>query len=85
MKNAMKLYNLGQALMVLGSALYLVEIFTLERKWLTAAITVIYIVSLILLAIGWLGTRDERRAERERERQEEAARKAAKKAARDAA
>lgn len=79
MKNAMKIYDLGQLLMVLGSALYIVELFTIESKAMTLAITAIYLVSLLLTAIGYLGTSEQRKAEKEQRKREEAARKAAKK------
>ena len=77
MKNAMKIYNFGQLLMVLGSALYIVELFTIESRAMTLAITAIYLVSLLLTAIGYLGTGEQRRAEKEQRKREEAARKAA--------
>ena len=86
MKNAMKIYNLGQGIMVVGSILYLAELLTQrESAAMTAVIAVIYIISLVLIAIGWLGTGEERKAEKERKKQEEAAKKAAKKAAKNAA
>lgn len=86
MKNAMKIYNLGQGIMVVGSILYLAELLMQkESAAMTAVIAVIYIVSLVLIGIGWLGTGEERKAEKERKKQEEAAKKAAKKAAKNAA
>ena len=81
MKNAARIFDFGQLLMILGSALYLVELTLVESAMLTMAITVIYAVSLVFILIGWIGTKDERKAEKERKKQEEAARKAAKKAA----
>ena len=81
MKNAAKIFDIGQLIMILGSALYLVELTLVENTALTAAITVIYAIALVLILIGWIGTKDERKAEKERKRQEEAAKKAAKKAA----
>ena len=86
MKNAMKIYNLGQGIMVVGSVLYLAELLSRrESVGMTTAIAVIYIVALVLIGIGWLGTGEERKAEKERRKQEEAAKKAAKKAAKNAA
>ena len=85
MRNMMKIYILGQAIMVVGSVMYLVELFTTETPALTLAITVIYIVSLVLMLIGWLGTKEERAAEKERRKQEAEEKKAAKRAARQAA
>ena len=81
MKNAAKIFDYGQLLMILGSALYLIELILVENPMLTMAITVIYVVSLIFILIGWIGTKDARKAEKERKKQEEAARKAARKAA----
>ena len=81
MKNAAKIFDIGQLLMILGSALYLVELIFVENAALTTAILLIYVVSLVLILIGWIGTKDERRAEKERKKQEEAARRAAKRAA----
>ena len=81
MKNAGTIFDIGQLLMVLGSALYVVELTVVENAALTAIITVIYAISLVLILIGWIGTKDERKAEKERRKQEEAARKAAKRAA----
>ena len=77
MKNAMKIYNLGQGIMVVGSVLYLAELLMQrESAGMTTAIAVIYIVALVLIGIGWLGTGEERKAEKERKKQEEAAKKA---------
>ena len=81
MKNAAKIFDIGQLIMVLGSALYLVELAFVENPALTAAIAVIYAISLVLILIGWIGTKDERKAEKEKRKREEAAKKAAKKAA----
>ena len=77
MKNAAKIFDIGQLIMILGSALYLVELTLVENSVLTAAITVIYAISLVLILIGWIGTKDARKAEKERKKQEEAAKKAA--------
>ncbi len=85
MKNAKKIYDIGQLLMVLGSVMYLVELLTMDNPTLTMAIAMIYVISLVLILIGWIGTKDERKAEKERKKQEEAAKKAAKKAAKSAA
>ena len=81
MKNAAKIFDIGQLIMILGSALYVVELTIVENAALTAAITVIYAIALVLILIGWIGTKDERKAEKEKKKQEEAAKKAAKKAA----
>ena len=81
MKNAAKIFDIGQMILILGSLLYLVELTVMESPVLTAVITAVYAVSLVLILIGWIGTKDERRAEKEKRKQEEAAKKAAKKAA----
>ena len=81
MKNAARIFDIGQMIMILGSLLYVVELTIVESAALTAAITVIYAIALVLILIGWIGTKDERKAEKERRKQEEAAKKAAKKAA----
>ena len=81
MKNAARIFDIGQLLMILGSVLYLVELTIVENEALTTVIAVIYVISLVLILIGWIGTKDERKVEKERKKQEEAARKAAKKAA----
>ena len=85
MKNAAKIFDIGQLILILGSALYVVELTLVESPALTTAIAVIYAISLVLILIGWIGTKDERKAEKERKKQEEAARKAAKRAAKKAA
>ena len=85
MKNAKKIYDIGQWILIIGSLLYVVELVTLESKAMTLAITLIYLVSLVLILIGWLGTAEERKAEKERKKQEAAAKKAEKRAARTAA
>ena len=85
MKNAKKIYDIGQLLLVAGSVLYVAELVTIESSAMTLAITLIYLVSLVLILIGWLGTAEERKAEKEQKKQEAAAKKAAKQAARNAA
>ena len=81
MKNAARIFDAGQLILVLGSILYLVELTLVESPALTATIAVVYAISLVLILIGWIGTRDERRAEKERQKREAAAKKAAKRAA----
>ena len=85
MKNAAKIFDVGQLMLVLGSLLYVVELIKFESPALTTVIAVIYAISLVLILIGWIGTKDERKAEKERRKQEEAAKKAARKAAMKAA
>lgn len=78
MKNAKTIGNIGQLLLVLGSALYVVELLPWSISGLVGAISVIYAISLILLAIGWVGTKEERKAEKARRKAEKAAAKEAK-------
>ncbi len=85
MKNAKRIFDIGQLILVVGSILYVVELLTIESKAMTLAITGIYLVSLVLILIGWIGTADERKAEKERKKQEAAAKKAEKQAVRNAA
>lgn len=73
MKNAKKIYNIGQLILVLGSILYVVELLTMETTAFTLAITAVYAVALVLMLIGWIGTRDERRAAKEAARAEKEA------------
>lgn len=76
MKNAKKIYGAGQLVLVIGSVLYLVELLFYESWPFTLFICGIYAAALVLLAIGWIGTREERRAQKAQERAEKAARKA---------
>ena len=62
MKNAEKIFNIGQLLMILGSILYLVELVVLRSEALTLPIAIVYIISMVLMLIGWIGTRDARKA-----------------------
>lgn len=73
MKNAKKIWNIGQIIMVLGSILYVVELLTMETPAFTMGITAVYAVSLVLMLIGWIGTKDERRAAKEAAKAEEEA------------
>lgn len=61
MKNAKKIYNIGQLLLVLGSALYVVELVNMNIRSLTLPISCIYAVSLILMLIGKLGSRSKKK------------------------
>lgn len=64
LKSAKKIYNIGELILVIGSALYLVDLLTKERFGLTLPISIIYAVAVVLIVIGWVGTRDERREEK---------------------
>lgn len=66
LKNAKKIYTFGQLVMVLGSAIYLFELITQERYGLTMPIAIIYTVSVVMMLIGWIGTKDERKEEKAR-------------------
>ena len=73
MKNAKKLWNIGQLILILGSALYVVELLVHESWTFTLAICGVYAVALVLMLIGWIGTKDERRAAKEAARAEKEA------------
>ena len=73
MKNAKKIGDIGQALLVLGSALYIVELM----PGLVAVISIVYAAALILMLIGWIGSREERQAKKAAKKAEKAAKKAA--------
>ena len=75
MKNAKKIYGIGQLLLILGSALYIVELVAYETWALTMCILGIYVAALALMLVGWYGTREERRIIREREKAEQADKK----------
>lgn len=62
MKNAKRIDDIGSLILVLGSALYAYELLCMDVGNLTLPISIIYIVALVLKLIGWVGTRDERRA-----------------------
>ena len=68
MKNAKLIGDIGQVFLVLGSALYLVELLWQASPSFTIPVCCIYAVSLVLMFIGWLGTREERRAAKEAEK-----------------
>lgn len=80
MKNAKKIRNIGDVLLVIGSLMYIYELLVKETKGLTIAICCVYAVSVVLMLIGWFGTKEERMAEKEAEKAEKEARKAAKEA-----
>lgn len=72
MKNAKKIGAIGRLIMVLGSVLYLLELLLLKTEALTALISAVYAVSLVLMLIGWIGTKDERKAAKEVQKQDQA-------------
>ena len=65
MKNAKRIGGIGQLIMIIGSILYVATLLTSETTASAIAISAIYVVAMIMMFIGWLGTRDERRAEKE--------------------
>ena len=78
MKNAEKIFNIGQWIMILGSIAYAVELLLLKTEALTLPLVGIYAVSIVLMLIGWISSRDERRARKEQQRREaEAAKQSA--------
>ena len=77
MKNAKKIGNIGTLLLILGSALYVVELILGESWPFIMVISAVYIVALVLMFIGWMGTKDERRAAKEAAKAEKKAKKEA--------
>ena len=79
MKNAEKIFNIGQWIMILGSIAYAVELLLLKTEALTMPLVGVYAVSIVLMLIGWIGTRDARKARKEQQKREAEAAKQAKK------
>ena len=78
MKNAEKIFNIGQWIMILGSIAYAVELLLLKTEALTLPLVGVYAVSIVLMLIGWVGTRDARKARKEQQKLEaEAAKQSA--------
>lgn len=77
MKNARKIKGIGELLLILGSALYVVELLASDGWSLTLPICCVYVVALVLMGIGWYGTKDERRAAKEAAKAEKAKKKEA--------
>lgn len=77
MKNAKKIGDIGQVLLVLGSALYVVELMPRQVPGLVAVISIVYAAALILMLIGWIGAKEERQAKKAAKKAEKAAKKAA--------
>lgn len=75
MKNAEKIFNIGQWIMILGSIVYAVELLLLKTEALTLPLVAVYAVSIVLMLIGWYGTRDARKARKEEQKREAAAAK----------
>jgi len=72
MKNAKKIKGIGELLMILGSAMYVFELVASDSWTLTLPISCIYVVALVLMGIGFAGTKEERRAAREAAKAEKA-------------
>ena len=75
MKNAEKIFNIGQWIMIHGSIAYAVELLLLKTEALTLPLVAVYAVSIVLMLIGWYGTRDARKARKEEQKREAAAAK----------
>ena len=71
MKNAKKIKGIGELLMILGSAMYVLELVASNGWSLTLPISCVYVVSVVLMGIGWYGMKDERRAAKSAEKAEE--------------
>ena len=78
MKNAEKIFNIGQWIMILGSIAYAVELLLLKTEALTLPLVAVYAVSIVLMLIGWIGTKDERKAAKEAQARAKAEKKAGK-------
>ena len=79
MKHAHMIGGIGEALLVLGSALYVVELLpNMMVPGLVPIITVVYAISLVLLLISFIGTKEERRLKREKKKAQKAAARAKK-------
>ena len=81
MKNAEKIFNIGQWIMILGSVIYAIELILLKTEALTLPLVAVYAVSIVLMLIGWIVTRDERRARKEQQKREAEAAKQARQSA----
>jgi len=78
MKHAKTIGGIGQALLVLGSALYVLELLPqFEFKGLVTIVSIVYAAALLLMLIGFIGTKEERKAKREQKKAQKAAKKAA--------
>lgn len=77
MKNAKLIGDIGRLVLILGSAMYVLELLWVETTAMTVAISCVYAVALVLMFIGWIGTRDERRAAKEAARAEKENKEAA--------
>ena len=78
MKNAEKIFNIGQWIMILGSIAYAVELLMNKSESLRLPLVGVYGVSIVLMLIGWVGTRDARKARKEQQKREaEAAKQSA--------
>ena len=70
MKNAEKIFNIGQWIMILGSIAYAVELLMNKSESLRLPLVGVYGLAMVLMLIGWIGTRDERRARKEQQKRE---------------
>lgn len=77
MKNAKKIKGIGELLLILGSAMYVLELVASDGWSLTLPICCVYAVALVLMGIGFAGTKEERRAAREAAKAEKAKKKEA--------
>lgn len=78
MKNAEKIFNIGQWIMILGSIAYAGELLLHKSESLRLPLVGVYGLAMVLMLIGWIGTRDERKARKEQQKREaEAAKQSA--------
>ena len=53
-ETAKRLLNIGELLIVIGSAIYIANLFGLDAKWMVPVISVIYVLGAIPAIIGKL-------------------------------
>ena len=65
MKNVKMINNIGDILLILGSALYVYALLTMQTPVLTAIISVVYAIAVVLKLVYLVSTREERKAAKE--------------------
>lgn len=65
MKNVKKINDIGDILLILGSALYVYALMTMQTPVLTAIISVVYAIAVVLKLVYLFSTREERKAAKE--------------------
>lgn len=73
MKHAKRIGGIGQLIMIIGSILYVVSLLTAETNATVITISCLYAAALVMMLIGWIGTKDERKAAKESKKADETA------------